>query len=182
MALRYAILTALTERSASGIELARRFDRSFGYFWSATHQQIYREVGTLTSEGLVESSTAPAGRGRPRQLKITPEGETVLRLWAAEINDPPAPREALMIKMRAANTVADLAALRPLVEHHLREHARTLQTYRDIEHREFEGKSVPGVDLGHLILHGGLLIEAAWVEWCYAALATLDAIESSGRS
>ena len=47
MSLKFAILTSLTERSGSGIELARRFDKSIGYFWPATHQQIYRELDRL---------------------------------------------------------------------------------------------------------------------------------------
>ncbi|MGA7054394.1 MAG: PadR family transcriptional regulator, partial [Mycobacterium sp.] len=42
MALPHAILVSLCERDGSGYELARRFDRSIGYFWAATHQQIYR--------------------------------------------------------------------------------------------------------------------------------------------
>ena len=53
MSLRFAILTSLTEREGSGIELARRFDRSIGYFWPATHQQIYRELDRLASAGLI---------------------------------------------------------------------------------------------------------------------------------
>lgn len=40
MALEHAILVALAERSATGYDLARRFDRSIGFFWRATHQQI----------------------------------------------------------------------------------------------------------------------------------------------
>lgn len=47
MSLPHAILTALLEKPSSGLELTRRFDRSIGYFWSATHQQIYRELGKL---------------------------------------------------------------------------------------------------------------------------------------
>jgi len=42
MPLDHALLVALSERPASGLELARRFDRSIGYFWHASHQQIYR--------------------------------------------------------------------------------------------------------------------------------------------
>ena len=41
MALEHAILVSLSERPASGLDLTRRFDRSIGFFWSATHQQIY---------------------------------------------------------------------------------------------------------------------------------------------
>ena len=38
VALPHVILVSLSEQSGSGYELARRFDRSIGYFWSATHQ------------------------------------------------------------------------------------------------------------------------------------------------
>jgi DNA-binding PadR family transcriptional regulator len=41
MSLPHALLTALVEHPCSGSELAERFDRSIGYFWNATHQQIY---------------------------------------------------------------------------------------------------------------------------------------------
>ena len=41
VALPHAILVSLCEQSGSGYELARRFDRSIGYFWNATDQQFY---------------------------------------------------------------------------------------------------------------------------------------------
>ena len=44
MSLSYVLLTSLLEKPSTGIELARRFDRSMGFFWHATHQQIYREL------------------------------------------------------------------------------------------------------------------------------------------
>ena len=46
MALEHAILVSLLEKPGSGYELARRFERSIGYFWTATHQQIYRTLRT----------------------------------------------------------------------------------------------------------------------------------------
>ncbi|MER7163689.1 PadR family transcriptional regulator, partial [Streptomyces lydicus] len=61
MSLPHAILTALLEKPSSGLELTRRFDRSIGYFWSATHQQIYRELGKLAVPS-VTSGGAPIGR------------------------------------------------------------------------------------------------------------------------
>ncbi|MFX4748000.1 hypothetical protein ABTB74_18915, partial [Acinetobacter baumannii] len=44
MSLPHVLLTSLLERPSTGFELARRFDRSMGFFWNATHQQIYREL------------------------------------------------------------------------------------------------------------------------------------------
>jgi len=54
MALEHAILVSLTERAGSGYELARRFDRSIGYFWPATHQQIYRVLRRMDEAGWVK--------------------------------------------------------------------------------------------------------------------------------
>ncbi|NEE19162.1 PadR family transcriptional regulator, partial [Streptomyces sp. SID7499] len=58
MSLPHAILTALLEKPSSGLELTRRFDRSIGYFWSSTHQQIYRELGKLEQAGRIRALPA----------------------------------------------------------------------------------------------------------------------------
>ena len=55
MALEHAILVALLEQPGSGYELARRFERSIGRFWTATHQQIYRVLGRMEGDGWVRS-------------------------------------------------------------------------------------------------------------------------------
>ena len=47
MALSHAIMTALLEDDLSGYELAKRFDTSLGFFWRASHQQIYQELRKL---------------------------------------------------------------------------------------------------------------------------------------
>ena len=53
MSLEHAILVSLRERAASGYELARRFDKSIGHFWAATHQQIYRSLKRMVELGWV---------------------------------------------------------------------------------------------------------------------------------
>ena len=51
MSLAHALLTSLLEQPSSGYDLARRFDKSIGHFWQATHQQIYRELGRMEKAG-----------------------------------------------------------------------------------------------------------------------------------
>ncbi|MGW1275254.1 PadR family transcriptional regulator, partial [Streptomyces sp. NPDC002491] len=72
MSLPHAILTALLERPASsGLDLTRRFDRSIGYFWSATHQQIYRELGRLEAEGHIRALPAEQPvRGQKKAYEV----------------------------------------------------------------------------------------------------------------
>ena len=50
MALAHAIMTALIDDDLSGIELARDFESSLGFFWHASHQQIYQELHKLADK------------------------------------------------------------------------------------------------------------------------------------
>jgi hypothetical protein len=53
MSLAHVLLTSLIEKPSTGFELARRFDRSMGFFWNATHQQIYRELNGMQKKAVV---------------------------------------------------------------------------------------------------------------------------------
>ena len=52
MALAHAIMTALLEDDLSGYELAKDFEASLGFFWHASHQQIYLELRKLVRQAL----------------------------------------------------------------------------------------------------------------------------------
>ena len=61
----------ITDSASLGLaDLAQRFDRSLGYFWHATHQQIYRELARMEALGWVASLPAESGRGRKRAYQI----------------------------------------------------------------------------------------------------------------
>eukprot|EP01032_Pedospumella_encystans_P038231 gene38231-43303_t len=105
MALDHALLVALREQPGSGLELAKRFSRSIGYFWPATHQQIYRELARLEEAGWIEALPAETGRGRKRQFRLLPSGRKELRRWIAEQQDPTPLRDELMVRLRAEAAV-----------------------------------------------------------------------------
>src|ERR1700746_3189621 len=106
MSLPHAILTALLEKPSSGLELARRFDKSIGYFWSATHQQIYRELGRLEQSGLIRAlpSEQPT-RGQRKENEGLPAGRAELTDWVARSEDPRPIRDPLLLRLRAAAVV-----------------------------------------------------------------------------
>jgi len=56
VALEHAILVALAERASTGYDLARRFDKSIGQFWTATHQQVYKVLARMESDGWLAST------------------------------------------------------------------------------------------------------------------------------
>ena len=108
MSLPHALLTSLAERPGSGSELANRFDRSIGYFWQATHQQIYRELARLEARGWIRSVAVEGARGRKRRYDVLPEGRSELARWTGADLEPPAIRDELMVRLRAEAVLGSL--------------------------------------------------------------------------
>ncbi|MFE1749375.1 PadR family transcriptional regulator [Streptomyces anandii] len=177
MSLPHAILTALLEKPSSGLELTRRFDRSIGYFWSATHQQIYRELGRLEADGLIRALPAeqPA-RGQKKSYEVLPAGRAELARWTAASQDPKPQRDALLLRLRAA-AVVGTAGLQSDLRRHLELHGKQLAEYRAIEERDFPpGEDAPHKRLQHLVLRAGIDLETFWTQWLTHALAEFEAL------
>ncbi|MEU5095655.1 PadR family transcriptional regulator [Streptomyces sp. NPDC020996] len=171
MSLPHAILTALLEKPSSGLELTRRFDRSIGYFWSATHQQIYRELGKLEAEGHIRAlpSEQPA-RGQKKRYEVLPAGRAELARWTAAPQDPRPQRDPLFLRLRAA-AVVGTAGLQDDLRRHLDLHQRQLAEYEEIERRDFPpGKDAAQDRLRHLVLRAGIDLETFWTRWLTHAL------------
>ena len=164
VALPHAILVSLCEQSGSGYELARRFDRSIGYFWAATHQQIYRTLRAMEDDGWVHvdagRAARPAGqeglhRHRRRAGRAGPLDRraavgrgarwptTAPGIWRSRSAPPPTATSSALR--------AQVAALRA-------ERAELLDTYRGFEKRQFpdpggahrqRAASVPGAARRH---------------------------------
>jgi DNA-binding PadR family transcriptional regulator len=175
MSLPHALLTALVEQPSSGSDLAGRFDRSIGYFWHATHQQIYRELGRLEDAGWVESLAPESGRGRKKVYQLLPAGRAELERWVAEAQDPKPLRDEFMVRLRAEAVVGP-TGLADDIRRRLEIHRQKLAVYRAIEARDF-GREDPSrkVQLQHLVLGAGILQETMWIEFSEKALDILKA-------
>jgi DNA-binding PadR family transcriptional regulator len=171
MSLPHAILTALLERPSSGLELTRRFDRSIGYFWSATHQQIYRELGRLEAEGHIRAlPSAGPTRGQKKAYEVLPAGRTELARWTAAAQDPKPPRDPLLLRLRAS-AVVGTEGIEADLRRHLDLHARQLAEYEEIEARDFgPGRDSAQDRVRHLVLRAGIDLETFWTQWLARAL------------
>jgi DNA-binding PadR family transcriptional regulator len=181
MSLAYAILTALLEKPSSGLELTRRFDHSIGYFWSATHQQIYRELGKLEGSGFIRALPAEApSRGSRKEYEVLPAGRVELAGWTAASDPPRAARETLLLRMRAA-AVVGTEGIEDELERHLCSHRERLDEFLRIEGLDFV-TAEPGVEqrLRHQVLRAGISLETAWVEWIEAALDDIRGTQGKG--
>ncbi|MEU8890577.1 PadR family transcriptional regulator [Streptomyces sp. NPDC048442] len=174
MSLPHAILTALLEKPSSGLELTRRFDVSIGYFWSATHQQIYRELGKLEQAGLIRAlpQDVPT-RGQKREYEVLDAGREELVAWVARAEDPKPLRDAFALRLRAAAMVGT-GELLAEVERHLGLHRVQLATYQEFEKRDFPARASGREErLQHLVLRAGIEMERFWVGWLEEAMVEL---------
>ena len=182
MSLPHAILTALLEKPSSGLELTRRFDRSIGYFWSATHQQIYRELGKLETEGHIRAlpSEQPT-RGQRKSYEVLPAGRTELARWTAASQDPKPYRDTMLLRLRAS-AVVGTEGIEADLRRHLALHQDQLTEYQEIEKRDFP----PGTDsvqdrLQHLVLRAGIDLETFWTQWLTHALEEFAELPNTER-
>ncbi|MER5178405.1 PadR family transcriptional regulator [Streptomyces sp. NPDC002896] len=175
MSLPHAILTALLEKPSSGLELTRRFDRSIGYFWSATHQQIYRELGKLEHEGYIRAlPSAQPTRGQKKEYEVLPAGRAELARWTAESQDPKPIRDPLLLRLRAAGVVG-AEGIESELRRHLDLHQRQLTEYLEIEERDFPPDRDTVEDrLRHAVLRAGIDLETFWTRWLSRTLADLE--------
>lgn len=181
MALEHAILVSLRERPASGLDLDRRFNRSIGFFWSATHQQIYRVLKAMEADGWV-TSVAVEQQGRPdkKVYEVTAVGAQELAAWLSSPMPAEKPRSELAIRLRGAS-YGDRAAVLDRVAEQRADHATRLAHYEMLAARDFpEPEALTGQALdAYLVLRGGIRLEQMWVDWLTEYLQAHDSPHGS---
>jgi DNA-binding PadR family transcriptional regulator len=181
VALPHAILVSLCEQSGSGYELTRRFDRSIGYFWSATHQQIYRTLRTMEADGWV-SATVVVQQGRPdkKVYTVSDAGRSELARWIAAPLGGPSGRggvgragalgdnrtREVAVKLRGA-AYGDRVALHEQIVALRAERAQLLDTYLGFEKKQFPDPAALRDNALHqyLVLRGGIRAEEGTIDW-----------------
>jgi DNA-binding PadR family transcriptional regulator len=174
MALGEAILICLTERPMTGYELAKTFDTSIGFFWRASHQQIYLELQGLRGQGLIDSKDViQAGRPNKTVYTIGRRGLDRIRLWSRDIGERPPVRDTMLLKLYALDRI-DLDALATEIAERLGKHKARLALYERILATRYASPRLAVRATGRLLgLKVGLMTERGYVAWCEEALATL---------
>ena len=165
MALEHALLVSLSERPGTGIELTRRFDRSIGFFWNATHQQIYKVLRRMEDDGWVIAG-AGESRSTERRYTVAPAGESELAAWISKSTPPATMRSEVAVKMRGAS-YGDREVLLTRLEQLVAEHQTRRAHFEQLEREQFpDPASLTGQQLDTwLVLRGGIKQEQFWIEW-----------------
>jgi DNA-binding PadR family transcriptional regulator len=176
MSIQHALLTSLLEKPSTGYDLARRFDKSMGYFWHASHQQIYRELGRMAEAGwILATDDNEAGKRRRRLYQVLAPGRDELARWVSASETDGDASRALLIKLRAEAVIGPHGLdreLRRLME----QHQARLDTYLEIEQRDFAARRMSSAQkLRHAVLRAGIMAEQSWLEWAGEVLPVLQA-------
>ena len=175
MALAHAILATVLQGPMTGYDLAKQLSQTSGFFWRATHQQIYLELGKLEAKGLL--ATVPGAQAvRPDRVErtITEEGRRFLLQRVRAPTEPASIKEDILVKCLALG-VASQPDLADQIRLRRAQHVERLQRYQIlIETRFGDPGAMPAGALGRYIaLRGGIRYEQQWIDWADEALELL---------
>ena len=176
MALVQTILATLGTESYSGYDLWKKFSQTSRYYWQASQQQIYRELGKLEKEGALASEIIPQeGRPDKKLYKITDKGIEILKTWLLEPSEPMAIREELLVKVIAAKLVPKSVILQE-IKRHQQIHSQQLAEYKQIEQEKFADTSQLTFEQKciYATLRCGIGYESYRINWCQEAIALLS--------
>ncbi len=175
MSLAHALLVSLVTEPKSGYDLAKQFDGSVGFFWEATHQQIYRELTKLEQQNWISSEIiAQEGRPDKKVFSVTAVGLTEMTTWLKHSTDTATVKDEFLLKVYAGHLV-DKTVIMTQIQQHREIHAQKLQTYQVIEQHFFANlDDCPyTARFAYLTLRRGIAFEQGWVNWCDEALSLL---------
>lgn len=179
MALAHAIMTALIDDDLSGYELARSFETSLGFFWQATHQQIYQELHKLADKKWLHKREVNQ-RGKPNKIAygLTASGREALSDWVFKETRSQASKDELLIKLynldeqNVGHLSAELQSRREDMMQRLYLYEKIRRThYDDPETLPVRRKGV------YLALLAGISSGEQYLQWCDDALAVLSTID-----
>lgn len=175
MSLKHVILAGLSEKPQTGYELAKGMEGSIGLFWSATHQQIYRELGDLKKSGLVKFKEVLQDDKPDKKLyTLTRSGLDELKSWIAQETELAPNKSALLVKLFVGHLVeADLLIKEILRIRSLK--TRELEQYRNIEKEHFKHPKNLNLEarFQYITLRRGIYDVEGWLAWANEVLALL---------
>lgn len=176
MSLPHVILTVLSTRDATGYDITKEFSATIGYFWKASHQQVYRELNKMAEQGLVTCVLEPQdGKPDRKVYSITEIGRSTLGEWFEQPTAHPTVRDEFSAKLIACSVQSAEPYRLQLLE--LVEESRKLV----LHYQEIAASYYPNPAklnklqrLERLTLRRNLLARQAWIEWADEVLAELS--------
>jgi DNA-binding PadR family transcriptional regulator len=175
VSLRYAILSLLAHDPLSGYELMKLFDGSVGYFWHASHPQIYKELARLEQNGdVTHRSVEQRGRPTKKIYSLSDDGRRALLTWLHLPLRAQRVKDEMMLKMFSSGLLEAEETV-GLITHHRDLYRVRLQKYQELERFLRSGPVMANrMRLGaYLTLLRGIRHARSYIEWCDEAIELL---------
>lgn len=140
MSLKYVVLSLLNRQPQTGYEIVRSFDSSVGYFWQASHQQVYRELSALADSKQVRfKEVKQTDKPDKKIYTISAAGRQALQSWfELPIKDRPI-RDPLLVKLLGMSAENHRVMLDQLADK-IRESELLQATYQEIEAQHYSAE------------------------------------------
>jgi DNA-binding PadR family transcriptional regulator len=157
------------------------FDGSVGYFWHATHPQIYKELARLEGAGqIAHRSVEQRSRPTKKIYSLSDSGRSELVQWLRVPASAQRVKDEMMLKTFCCGLLDDGEALE-LIRQHRELHETKLQRYQELERFLQSGLNVASRErLGpYLTLLRGIRYERDYIGWCDEARELLRRLDQA---
>lgn len=167
MSLRQVMLVYLESGAAAGYDIVKGFQRTYGYLWNASYQQIYRDLGKLLADGLVDCDTVANGRRPERKVyRINAKGREEMQRWLATPVKLPHVNDAFLVKLAAVHLLDRETLLKELREQQKGYRTALADLQRDRQFFEALPPDFLKKAFGiYLTLKRGMGLVESWLEW-----------------
>ncbi|MBL4868058.1 MAG: PadR family transcriptional regulator [Pseudomonadales bacterium] len=181
MSLKHTILAMLETGEITGYGIAKKFNGTFGFFWNASHQQIYQELAKLAKIGLVDyQSITQSGKPNKKIYRITATGLQELKKWIEVPMELPKIKDQLMVKLIVGHLVKP-EVLQNQIKRHEVLHQEKLDTLYELTLRTSGNNSI-NKKLARLALKRGMALHQSWLQWATEVQEVLAELEESINS
>jgi len=169
MSLKYVLLTLLEREPRTGYDLVQTFDSAVGYFWNASHQQVYRELGALADAKLLKfKQVKQADKPDKKIYSLSATGKATLHEWLEHPLKAEKTKDLLLVKLMNTSS-ATLEQMQRELSHN-KQNAKAIQaTYSEIKNQYYSPKQLkvlpPNEVMIYAALRKGMLSVEAHLKW-----------------
>lgn len=167
MSLRHILLVYLGTGAASGYDIIKGFQHTYGYLWNASFQQIYRDLAKLHADGLIDCEIIENAPRPPRKVyQLNAAGYTAMQDWLATPLKMPHINSAFLVKLASIHLL-DRNIFMQEFEQHRQAYRKALS---DVHRMQAVFQSLPPAILEkfegiYLTLKHGIGQIERWLEW-----------------
>ena len=175
MSLRHAILVLLESEGGTGYDIVKSFNKGLGFFWNASHQQVYQELKKLNADSLLECHVEhQEGKPDKKYYVLTEKGREQLKLWLAEPVKIPKINDAILVKLYAGE-LNDFSLLHSELSQQRTRYQALLDSFLELErvYKSAGKEEQTRWKMPYFTLKRGIYGVEAWIKWADEVLLEL---------